>query len=243
VRVDALRAVVVVIALGSIAASAFAATRSRLEATAGKGAVVHEPAPEIVRHPRTRAVSTRARFTFTYSGAATRFECRLDGGRWRACATPVVFPSLAVGRHRFSVRAIDRRGRSSAAARFRWTVLATKDFTISPDLSGLGALYPGAPPTEIPLTVTNPNPVPISITSLAISIDASPAGCPSGENLALAPASASKATPLKLPAHDAVRLPVGDVRPPSIQLRDLAVNQDACQNVSFPLRFSGSARG
>jgi hypothetical protein len=38
-------------------------------------------------------------------------------------------------------------------------------------------------------------------------------------------------------------LPAVGVAAPTIQLRDLPVNQDACQSASFPLSFSGSARG
>jgi hypothetical protein len=235
--------VVVAIAIGSIAATAFAATRNEPGASAHKPASGRRPAPRIIRHPRAQAISTRARFTFADSDSTARFECRLDRGSWSACRTPIVFTSVSAGRHAFSVRALDRRGRRSAAASFRWTVLEPKDFAIDPNLSGLGKLYPGAPPAEIAVTVSNPNSVPIYVTSLTVSTGASPIGCPSADNLALAPSSTSKSAPLKVPARGSVSLPTRGFRSPSIQLRDLPFNQDACQSASFPLQFSGSARG
>ncbi len=239
----AMRAVVLLIAISSIAATAFAATRGRAEAPGHRAPSAAGPAPKILKHPPKQAMSGRAKFTFADRVSAARFECRLDSGRWRACRTPVVYMSLAPGRHRFLVRRVDQRGRHGASARFRWTVLEPRDFVISPDLSTLATLYPGAAPTEIAMTLTNPNPVPIKITSLTVSVGADPAGCPSAANLTLTPSSASSTAPLKVPARGSVRLPTPGLRAPAIQLRDLPVNQDACQHTSFPLEFSGSARG
>lgn len=201
------------------------------------------PKPAIVEHPGPQSPSTRARFGFSVRRAGTLFECRLDRGRWRTCRSPTQFAGLAVGRHKFSVRAIDRQGRHGATARFRWTTLAAKDFSIVPDLSGLSALYPGAPPLALPLTVQNPNPAPILVTGLRFSVSADPAGCASADNLSLTQSNASSSSPLKVPAGGSVRLPARGVLPPTIQLRDLPVNQDACKNARFPLQFTGSARG
>lgn len=239
----ATKAVIGVIAICSVTATALAATRGQPEAPDRRGPTVRLPAPEIVRHPRTQAISARARFAFTHDNPAARFECRLDRARWMPCATPLVLRSLPAGRHRLAVRAVDRRGRRSGAARFGWTILEARNFTIAPDLSKLGALYPGALPAEIPVTVTNPNPVPISVIGLTVSVRADPPGCTSAENLALAPSSASKSSPLRVPAHGSVSLPATGVSAPSIALRDLPVNQDPCQNAGFPLQFGGSARG
>ncbi len=41
------------------------------------------------------------------SGVA-RFECRLDGGEYEACTSPVKFKNLAEGSHVFEVRSVDR---------------------------------------------------------------------------------------------------------------------------------------
>lgn len=201
------------------------------------------PKPTLGERPDAQSPSTRARFGFTVRRAGTLFECRLDRARWKTCRSPALFAGLAVGRHKFSVRAVDRQGRHGTAARFRWTVLASKDFSIVPDLSGLSALYPGASPLALPLTVQNPNPAPIFVTGLRVSVSADPAGCASADNLALTQSNASSSSPLKVPAGGSVRLPAPGLLPPTIQLRDLPVNQDACKNARFPLEFTGSARG
>jgi hypothetical protein len=122
-------------------------------------------------------------------------------------------------------------------------VLEPKEFSIVPRLSGLGALYPGAPPQLLPVTIVNPNPVPIFVTGLAVSATVDPNGCASAENLSLVASSASSATPVEVPANGSVSLPAPNASAPSIQLRDLPLNQDACQGARFPLSFSGEARG
>jgi len=202
-----------------------------------------QPKPTIGEHPGAQSPSTRARFGFTARRTGTQFECRLDRAQWRTCHSPAFFAGLAAGRHKFSVRAVDRQGRHGAAAKFRWTVLAAKDLSIVPDLSGLSALYPGAPPIALPLTIQNPNSAPVLVTGLRVSVSADPVGCASAENLSLTQSNVSASAPLKIPAGGAVRLPARDVLPPTIQLRDLPVNQDACKNAQFPLEFTGSARG
>jgi hypothetical protein len=201
------------------------------------------PKPKITMHPDKLATSTSAKFVFAVRGGKPRFQCRLDGRPpWSACQAPVTFSKLATGAHSFSVRVV-ARGRHGGATRFRWQVLEPKDFSITPQLGGLGALYPGAPAQALPVVITNPNPVPIFVTSLQVRATADPPGCGSAENLILAGASASGTAPIKVPASGSVSLPAAGVAAPSIQLRDLPVSQDACQRAQFPLAFSGAARG
>jgi hypothetical protein len=138
---------------------------------------------------------------------------------------------------------VSRDGRRGATARFAWTLLQPKPFSIEPQLAGVGALYPGAAPLPLPLVLRNPNPAPIFVTSLTVRATADPPGCDSAANLALTPSGASPATPLVLPAGGSVSLPAAGAPAPAIALRDLAVSQDACQGVRFPLSFSGAARG
>ncbi len=201
------------------------------------------PRPKITMHPNKLATSTNAKFGFSARAGKTRFQCRLDSRPWSTCQSPVAFNKLAIGSHSFSVRVLGARGKHGNAARFRWRVLEPMDFSITPQLAGLGALYPGAPPQALPLTITNPNPVPIFVTGLQVRATTDPAGCASAANLILADSSASNAAPIKVPASGSVGLPVPGVTAPSIQLRDLSVNQDACQRTQFPLAFSGTARG
>jgi hypothetical protein len=213
----------------------------RKPAKSGERRTVQPAKPKINQHPETASTSTSARFTFSDREPRVRFQCRLDRPRWQACRSPVSFASLAVGSHVFSVRAINPRGRRSRATKFRWRLFEPMPFEITQWLSGLADLYPGAPAQGLPVTIQNPNPVPIFVTGLQAYVSADPPGCGSAENLALVPSSASSAAPLKVPAGGLVELPAQGVAPPTIQLRDLPINQDACQGVRFPLRFTGSA--
>jgi hypothetical protein len=212
----------------------------KMERSQGAGSL---PKPKITMHPEKLATSTTAKFGFTVHSGKPRFQCRLDGRPWSTCQPPVSFSKLAVGSHSFSVRSVDPRKRYGKAARFRWQVLEPKDFSITPQLGGLAALYPGAPAQALPLTITNPNPVPIFVTGLQVKATADPPGCGSAENLALSGSSASSAAPIRVPANGTVSLPAPGASAPSIQLRDLPVSQDACQRAQFPLAFSGTARG
>lgn len=199
--------------------------------------------PSLVQHPDALAVSTSARFGFVAGSRRARFQCRLDGRPWRPCRSPVVFTGLGPGSHRFAVRIVGAGGRHSRSAGFRWRVLESQDFSISPRLGALDKLYPGAPPQPLPLTIANPNPAPILVTGLNVAASAGAPGCASAGNLSLTGASVSSEAPLRVPAGGSVALPSPGVQAPTIQLRDLPLNQDACQGASFALAFSGSARG
>ena len=240
--------VAVLAAIAGLCAVAYAAvprgskpvSASKPERTQGAGSL---PMPKITMHPDKLATSTSAKFAFTVRGAKPRFQCRLDGRSWSTCQTPATFSKLTPDSHSFSVRSLGARGRHSKAARFRWQVLEPKDFSITPQLAGLGSLFPGAPAQPLPLVIGNPNPVPIFVTSLQVKATADPAGCASADNLLLSGSSASGAAPIKVPANGSVSLPAPGISAPSIGLRDLPVNQDACQRTQFPLAFSGTARG
>jgi hypothetical protein len=201
------------------------------------------PKPKISIHPDKVSPSTSARFGFTVRGRNPRFQCRLDKRAWSSCRSPLTIQKLAIGGHRFSVRTAGKRGAHGRAASFSWRVLEPKDFSISPQLSNLGALYPGAAAQALPVTITNPNPVPILVTSLDVRATADPAGCASGENLLLSGAGVSASKPLSVPANGSATLPAPGIAAPTIFLRDLPVNQDACQNARFPLAFTGKASG
>jgi parallel beta-helix repeat protein len=70
--------------------------------------------------------STRSRgadFEFSSNKVDSTFECRLDGGAWEACDTPLDHAGLRNGRHTFSVRATDTVGNTDPTpARRTWTV-------------------------------------------------------------------------------------------------------------------------
>ncbi len=65
--------------------------------------------------------------SFTFNGADNslidvRFECRLDGGAWQACASPQGYSNLTEGDHVFEVRAVDHANNvDMSPARWEWT--------------------------------------------------------------------------------------------------------------------------
>jgi subtilisin family serine protease len=88
-------------------------------------------APRDTAAPNTRLASgparaTRAknaRFSFGATEAGSRFECRLDRGRWIACRSPKSYRKLRAGAHTFRVRAIDATGNVDATpARRTWRI-------------------------------------------------------------------------------------------------------------------------
>ena len=82
------------------------------------------PQTKIGKHPRARTTFRSAVFTFVGNQAKARFDCKLDRGKFRRCASPKRYTGLALGNHTFRVRSIDSAGnRDSTPARFGWTVL------------------------------------------------------------------------------------------------------------------------
>jgi hypothetical protein len=118
-------------------------------------------------------------------------------------------------------------------------IARTKGFVISGQPEG--TLYPGGAALPIPLTLFNPNPIPIHVTSLTVAVASSPEGCAAETNLRLTQSDASSEQPVTVPADAAVTLPTQGVSAPAIALLNLPVNQDACQNATFPLVYTGSA--
>lgn len=201
-------------------------------ATSGSAAL------RIVGHPPPISTHRAARFRVDAAGEPT-LRCRLDRQAPKDCAASVVYRGLGPGAHTFYVQAL-RRGWAGAHASFAWTVLEPKPFTVEPRTAGVGPLYPGTAPSPVPVVVANPNPVAIIVTALRVTASGGAAGCDPATNLALtAPALANGG--LRIPAHGSVTLPSVAVAAPTIALRELDVDQDACKGASFNLAFSGSA--
>ena len=68
------------------------------------------PRTRLLRQPRRVREGRAARFTFTSNEPGSRFQCSLDGARFRACASPKRYRNLRPGKHVFRVRAIDAAG-------------------------------------------------------------------------------------------------------------------------------------
>lgn len=170
-----------------------------------------------------------------------RFQCRYDGGEWRACRSPHRLEALPAGGHSFAVRALTRSGLPGQAATWTWRQVDPKPISIAAgDLSE--ALHPGEPPRSPVVTVSNPNDVPVEVTKLVVAVASDPPGCPAGSFRTI-PSSASPSTPLPLPAEGSVTLPSGSATAPAIEMLDLPVNQDPCRGARLDLVFEAEARG
>jgi hypothetical protein len=67
-----------------------------------------------------------ARFAFVSTEAGSSFQCRLDGGAFKPCASPKLYAGLKDGSHTFRVRAIDAAGNVDATPAVRaWRIGAS----------------------------------------------------------------------------------------------------------------------
>src|SRR2546430_3546373 len=118
------------------------------EAPAARVRAVQRPQTRITAGPPSRvtvAAGVRVRFAFAANVRRAHFQCSLDGRRFRACRSPLVYRGLKAGRHRFAVRAIDRRGRADRTP-------ARRAFPMAARRSGPGAQTTWAPVRAAPLS-------------------------------------------------------------------------------------------
>jgi hypothetical protein len=83
------------------------------------------PAPTITSSPPSNSASTSATFSFTDADATATFSCRLDGGSFASCTSPITYDQLAAGAHTFRVRAVDSVGNESAVTTYSWKIDVT----------------------------------------------------------------------------------------------------------------------
>jgi hypothetical protein len=197
------------------------------------------PSPAITSAPPNPSTSTSAQFAFTDSATGTTFQCELDAGAFAGCTSPTSYSNLTAGSHTFEVRAVDAAGNVSTATAYSWTISPPNGtpFTVGGDVPG--ALYPGAAPQAIPVTLTNPNTVAIYVTSLTVTVQSSASGCDANTNFVLTQSSISSTQPVQVPADGTLTLTGADA--PSIQMLDTNTDQDACRGVHLTLSYSGSA--
>ncbi|HEU5063778.1 MAG TPA: choice-of-anchor Q domain-containing protein [Solirubrobacterales bacterium] len=95
------------------------------------GTIVARPVAGDRAPPNTRIVFAPARvtferlakFRFASSEPQSRFQCKVDKGKWRGCRNPFKRKVSAGRKHLFKVRAIDRFGNvDPTPARFGWRV-------------------------------------------------------------------------------------------------------------------------
>jgi len=172
-----------------------------------------------------------------------RFECRVDGDGWSPCSSPHVLAGLDTGMHSFAVRALNRRDEFGKAAHYRWTQLEPMEFAIDPEFGPLAELMPGDPAQQLPVRISNPNPAPIEVTGLTASVVPDQPACAADPNFEVTPAGLTPQEPLAIPAGGSATLPSPGAAAPTLALRELAVDQNACQGTSLRIAFSGEARG
>lgn len=106
------------------------------------------PDTTIDRNPSSTSNSASASFEFSGTAVAS-FECKLDGGSFAPCTSPVSYSALADGSHTFAVRTIDHAGISDdTPAQFTWVVDATGP-TLAPAITP-SPTYLGASATATP---------------------------------------------------------------------------------------------
>ena len=88
------------------------------------------PDTTIESGPPAESSNTTARFEFTSTEASSTFECSLDGAAFGPCASGVEYSGLALGDHRFEVRATDVAGNVDLSPAFyEWSIVAPPDTT------------------------------------------------------------------------------------------------------------------
>jgi hypothetical protein len=86
------------------------------------------PNTSISLGPRGATSETSLNFFFGASEEGATFECRLDGGDWASCVSPVSYEGLADGRHRFEARGTDPLGNTEATPAGRAFTVDTTPF-------------------------------------------------------------------------------------------------------------------
>ena len=88
------------------------------------------PDTTIFTGPTGTVSSTTATFQFSSGEGGATFQCRIDGGSYSPCTSPVTYNSLSQGPHTFNVRAVDQAGNTdSTPAERTWTI--DSSFSIS----------------------------------------------------------------------------------------------------------------
>ena len=100
---------------------------------------VTAPETTIDSGPDASTSSTSAVFAFSANELGARFACSLDGAAFTACGSPATRTGLALGAHRFEVRATDAAGNVDASPAFlEWTVVLPPDVTAPETTIGSG---------------------------------------------------------------------------------------------------------
>jgi hypothetical protein len=94
------------------------------------------PDTRIENGPSNSTTSTSAELNFEADEPGATLECRLDSqleSAFQACTSPKSYTGLALGSHRFDVRAVDAAGnKDQSPAIWTWTITSTPNDTTAP---------------------------------------------------------------------------------------------------------------
>jgi hypothetical protein len=207
---------------------------------------VAPPAPVITGSPDDPTFQTQAELHFTDPEQGVTFRCQLDGGAATACSGGAEYENLAAGDHCFNVVAVDGAGNASAPASACWTIAVNNSFGISGSASA--PFYPGATPQPLNLVLANPFSFDIKVTGITVTIQAATTkngnpnpGCDGTQNLKVTRQFNGTVTLAKKATSSLSQLGTPASQYPLVQMPDLPVNQDACQNSTFRMSYSGTA--
>jgi DNA-binding beta-propeller fold protein YncE len=82
------------------------------------------PQTTIDKGPKRKTTRQATTIRFSADEPGSRFECKLDKGKFKPCSSPRKIKRLRPGKHRFAVRAIDQAGNADPTpAKVRWRVV------------------------------------------------------------------------------------------------------------------------
>lgn len=82
------------------------------------------PKVTITKAPKAKSASTTAKFKFKSNEGGSKFQCKLDKGKFKSCKSPKTYKKLKPGKHVFKLRATDKAGNVSKTVKRKFTVLA-----------------------------------------------------------------------------------------------------------------------
>jgi hypothetical protein len=204
-------------------------------------------APTLTSWPDNPTDATTATFAFTDAEKSATFRCRLDGAAAQACASKQSYTGLSTGPHTFTVTAVDTAGNVSAPTSYAWTVdPAAVDVLLAGDVTQ--PLYPGAA-SPVDVRISNPFSFDVYVSGVTVTPRAATTkngqpnpACDGTVNLRVAHQYLGAA--VNVPPKSTVSLSgTGVARSlwPTLQMPDLAVNQDACKGTTFSFSYSATA--